>query len=42
MSDKLNKILFDHKIEKFDSLGEVFDSNMHDAMMVQKSKKKRI
>ena len=41
MSDKLNKILFDHKIEKFDSLGEVFDSNMHDAMMVQKSKKKK-
>ena len=41
MSDKLNKILLDHKIEKFDSLGEVFDSNMHDAMMVQKSKKKK-
>ena len=41
MSDKLNKILFDHKIEKFDSLGEVFDSNMR-CYDGTKSKKKRI
>tara|TARA_Y100000768_G_scaffold348427_1_gene297343 strand:+ start:1978 stop:2475 length:498 start_codon:yes stop_codon:yes gene_type:complete len=41
MSDKLVKILSDHNIEKFNALGEVFDSNIHDAMMVQKSKKKK-
>ena len=41
MSDKLVKILSDHNIEKFNALGEVFDSNMHDAMMVQKSNKKK-
>ena len=39
MSDKLVKVLSDHNIEKFNALGEVFDSNMHDAMMVQKSNK---
>ena len=41
MSDKLVKVLSDHNIEKFNALGEVFDSNMHDAMMVQKSNKKK-
>ena len=41
MSDKLHKILSDYNIQKFDSLGEVFDSSMHDAMMVQESKKKK-
>ena len=41
MSDKLVKVLSDHNIQKFNALGEVFDSNMHDAMMVQKSNKKK-
>ena len=41
MSDKLHKILSDYNIQKFDSLGEVFDSSVHDAMMVQESKKKK-
>ena len=41
MSDKLHKILSDYNIQKFDSLGEVFDSSIHDAMMVQESKKKK-
>ena len=41
MSDKLYKILSNYNIDKFDSLGEMFDSNIHDAMMVQESKKKK-
>jgi len=41
MGDKLYKILSNYNIKKFDSLGEKFDSSMHDAMMVQDSKKKK-
>ena len=41
MSDKLYKVLSDYNIQKFDSLGEIFDSSMHNAMMVQESKKKK-
>jgi len=41
MSDKLYKILSNYNIDKFDSLGEMFDSNIHDAMMVRESKKKK-
>ncbi len=41
MSEKLYKVLSDYSIQKFDSLGEIFDSSMHDAMMVQESKKKK-
>ena len=41
MSDKLYKILSDYNIKKFDSLGEIFDPHIHDAMMVQESKKKK-
>ena len=41
MSDKLYKILSNYNIDKFDSLGEMFDSNLHDAMMVRESKKKK-
>tara|TARA_Y100001970_G_scaffold41201_1_gene50805 strand:- start:1299 stop:1790 length:492 start_codon:yes stop_codon:yes gene_type:complete len=41
MSDKLYKVLSNYNIEKFDSLGEKFDSNLHDAMMAQVSKKEK-
>tara|TARA_Y100001968_G_C19214510_1_gene646479 strand:- start:328 stop:819 length:492 start_codon:yes stop_codon:yes gene_type:complete len=41
MSDKLYKVLSNYNIEKFDSLGDKFDSNLHDAMMAQVSKKEK-
>ena len=41
MSDKLYKVLSNYNIEKFDSLGEKFDSDLHDAMMAQVSKKEK-
>ena len=41
MSDKLYKVLSNYNIEKFDSLGDKFDSNLHDAMMAQTSKKEK-
>ena len=39
--NKLYKELEKQNIIKFDSEGEIFDPNLHDAMMVKKSKKKK-
>ena len=40
-NNKLDKILSNYNISKFNSKGESFDPNLHDAMMAQKSKKKK-
>ena len=40
-NNKLDKILSNYNISKFNSKGESFDPNLHDAMMTQKSKKKK-
>ena len=39
--DKLYKILENQGIIKFDSEGDLFDPNLHDAMMAKDSKKKK-
>ena len=41
MNDKLHKILSDYNISQFDSLGDVFNSDLHNAMVAQESKKKK-
>ena len=41
MSNKLYKILSDNKIEKFNSIGEMFNPDFHDALLTQKSKKRK-
>ena len=39
--NKLYKILENHKIYKFDSINKIFDPDFHDALLTQKSKKKK-
>ena len=39
--NKLYKILGDHKIEKFESINQMFDPEFHDALLMQKSKKEK-
>jgi len=39
--NKLYKILGGHKIEKFNSVDEIFDPELHDALLTQKSKKNK-
>ena len=39
--NKLYKVLEKNNINKFDSKGELFDPNIHDAMMTKSSKKKK-
>ena len=39
--NKLYKILSEHRIEKFDSIDELFDPELHDALLTQKSKKNK-
>ena len=41
LSNKLYKVLLDNNIQKFDSVGEIFDSNLHDALMMKNSKKNK-
>ena len=41
VNSKLNKILISLNIMKFESLGEQFDPDYHDAMMTRKAKEKK-
>tara|TARA_B100000131_G_C17911813_1_gene530658 strand:- start:212 stop:709 length:498 start_codon:yes stop_codon:yes gene_type:complete len=41
INNKLHKILSNLEITQFDSIGETFDPNFHDAIMTRKSKKKK-
>ena len=39
--DKLHKILGTHGIQQFKSINETFNPELHDALLTQKSKKKK-
>mgnify|MGYP001463021659 CR=1 FL=1 len=41
LSKKLYKTLSNNCIERFDSIGQMFDTNLHDALMIKDSKKKK-
>ena len=41
IKDKINKVLDEKGIKSYVSVGEEFDTNFHEALMMKKSKKKR-
>ena len=40
IKDKINKVLDEKGIKSYESVGEEFDTNFHEALMMKKSKKK--